>query len=167
MSSRTTIADTGSSVVFGNDQLALGFSPALNGALVSIVDPPTGVEFLRDAAAPKTLFRLALRAAGSAELEWLDSRDASSFTWSEGAGGDGRTLVLACGGWRALRDHTDENIATTALWFVAFLVGLGLALAARLMARGGAAGRVAFVSYWVNTLAAGAVAVWIVWKLLS
>ncbi|MHC4473166.1 MAG: hypothetical protein ACYS99_19650 [Planctomycetota bacterium] len=73
-------------------------------------------------------------------------------------------VVLACGGLRSLRDGTEEDIAATALWFVAFLVGLGLAYAARIMAQGGAAGRVAFVSYWVNALAAGAAAAWIVYR---
>ncbi|NLF11722.1 MAG: hypothetical protein GX597_08025, partial [Anaerolineaceae bacterium] len=77
-------------------QLELGFSQALKGALVSIVDPQTGYQFLRDEAAPKTLFRLAARRPESTELEWVDSHEAGAFSWSQVEGQGEKTLVLEC-----------------------------------------------------------------------
>ena len=78
----------------GNGLTELGFSPAKNGALVSILDKRTGCQFRRDESAPAALYRLALRRKDERELEWLESSEAANFEWRKQEDDDGSTLVL-------------------------------------------------------------------------
>jgi hypothetical protein len=64
----------------------------MNGAFVSLIDKGSGHEFLWDADAPKTLFRLAIRRGQS--VEWFDSREAGEFRWEKEERTDGSTLSL-------------------------------------------------------------------------
>ena len=81
-------------VCIGNDLVELRFSQKERGALVSIVDKATGYEFLRDEAAPKLLYRLALRAEGESDPLWLESAQATQFAWETQQTADGAALLL-------------------------------------------------------------------------
>jgi len=124
MNDRVYIRRTGDYVVLGNTLLELEFDLRANAALVGVRDLASGCRLMREAAAPKTLFRLAMRPARAAEgrqatsllrprspflpidpmdvgthvqddaLLWLDSREAHRCTWSEETAGDRTTLTF-------------------------------------------------------------------------
>lgn len=94
VSGTTYALRVGDHIVIGNDLLELRFDLTQRGSLVALTDRVTGYEFLRDAGAPKLLFRLALQAAPDAPLHWLDNRQAAACDWSLRRGQDEATVVF-------------------------------------------------------------------------
>lgn len=92
------IREEGSVIVFGNGAVELGFDVARKGALVSLRDGASGCELICDGAAPKTLFRLALRTAEGGTT-WLESAEAYACTWCVRYDEDGGTLTLKIDGF--------------------------------------------------------------------
>jgi hypothetical protein len=93
------VAESADLLTLANDLVEFGFSRSDGGALVSIVDRLTGYQFVRDCAAPRLLWRLALRRAGSGGLDWLDSSQAERFDWDCDEDDEGSTLVLTASGF--------------------------------------------------------------------
>jgi hypothetical protein len=97
MPNRLYISEENGQVRIGNELLELGFDAAGRGALASIVDKASGYQFVRDAQAPKALFRVALRRQADRELEWLEAAEARDFRWSREEGDRSMTLCLEAG----------------------------------------------------------------------
>jgi len=85
-------------VVLANGLVRLAFDLQDQGALVSLVDLATGAELVRDAEAPRLLWRLALRRQDSLELEWLTSDQATTLDLQETQTAGSTTLTLVSGG---------------------------------------------------------------------
>ncbi len=94
------IREDGSVVYVGNDFLELGFDIARKGALVSLLDKASGYQFCCDDAAPKALFRLALRTADGG-LTWLDGSEGVACRWCVHYDEGGGTLSLHVDGFPA------------------------------------------------------------------
>lgn len=89
-------------IKIGNDLVELGFDPERKGALVSIVDKQSGYQFIiRDGAAPKTLFRLAVRRQADRELAWIEGTNAQTFRWSKKEQSASVTLAMEAEGFDA------------------------------------------------------------------
>ena len=80
--------------VLANGLLRLEFDLQDHGALVSVVDVATGVDLIRDPAAPRLLWRLELRRGGSPEVERVLSSAAGEISWVAAHTEDGMTLTL-------------------------------------------------------------------------
>jgi hypothetical protein len=85
-------------MVLRNFHIALTFSQEHHGALVSMFDPTSGEELLRDREAPRLLWRLGLRRHGEPEIEWLTSDQAASLDLKETRASGSNALTLTSGG---------------------------------------------------------------------
>lgn len=95
------VQESGDQVKIGNDLVELGFDLKQNGALISIVDPASGYQFVRDAEAPKTLFGLAVWRQADRQLDWIDGRKGKTFRWTKEATATSVTLSMEVSGFNA------------------------------------------------------------------
>ena len=95
MSQMAKAHDHDGRVTLENGLLRLEFDLQDHGALASVVDVATGVDLIRDPAAPHLLWRLELRRGGSPEVERVLSSAAGEVSWTAARTNDGTTLTLA------------------------------------------------------------------------
>ena len=95
----TYFRQSGELALIGNDRIELAFDLSSGGSLVAVLDKASEHQFLRDATAPRALFRLGLRPAGEQEVAWLDSRQAARCVWQGEETEDGGALVLQVSGF--------------------------------------------------------------------
>jgi len=112
MAPNAYVRKAGKTVKIGNGLIELGFDTGAKGALLSIVDKRSGWDFVRDADAPKALFRLAVL-GGDKSTSWIESGDAARFRSSSKGDADERVLVLEASGFpgRALAVTVEVRLA--------------------------------------------------------
>ncbi|MBM3499529.1 MAG: hypothetical protein FJX74_12755, partial [Armatimonadetes bacterium] len=85
-------------VCLANGLVRFEFGLADHGALISIRDLAAGTELVRDAQAPRLLWRVGLRQTATGEMVWRTSAEAGRVEWHARREGDGAVLMLLSAG---------------------------------------------------------------------